>query len=55
MQYNEQKKKDKHTDNDHDLQETTQKTKDSATRIQLKTEGEPRYVLRKGRQFLLHL
>jgi hypothetical protein len=47
--------KDKYTDNDHDLQDTTQLTKDRTTRIQLKTEGEPMCVLRKGRQFLLHL
>ena len=41
MQYNGQKKKDKHKDSDYDLQDSTQKTKDKATRIQLKQRVNP--------------
>jgi hypothetical protein len=47
-QYNGQKKKAKRINND--LQHTTQKTKDQATRIQINTQ-----VLRKVQQFLLHI
>ena len=39
-QYNDQNKKDKRTNND--LQNTTQKTKDRATRTKLKTGSKPR-------------
>ena len=42
--------KEKRTNND--LQNTTQKTKDRATRSPLNTGGE--LVLRKGKQLLLH-
>ena len=50
-QYSDQRKKNKRTNNNLNVQNTTQKTKDRATRIPLKSGSE----LWKGKQFLLHM
>jgi hypothetical protein len=47
------RKKDKRTNNDAHVQNTTQTTKDWETRTPFKS-GKYTQVLRKGRQFLLH-
>jgi hypothetical protein len=52
-QYNGQKKKNKRTNNN--SQNITQKTKDRATWIPLKTGNELKCVLRKDRHFLLYI
>jgi hypothetical protein len=51
-QHNSQKKQDKITNNN--LQNSTQKDKDQATRTPLKIGGLTK-VLRKGKQFLFHM